>query len=88
MALILFCSECRKHGFRECAEYNGLCTEHYIENLEAVICANNQRIKELEDKLKIAIGALKRVDNIAYEIDNKEINDIACTALEQLGELK
>ena len=109
MALILFCSECRKHGFRECAEYNGLCTEHYIENLEAVICANNQRIKELEDKLakcqdiamglgikyneqqdklKIAASALKRVDNIAYEIDNKEINDIACTALEQLGELK
>ena len=43
---------------------------------------------ELEDKLKIAASALRRVDNIAYEIDNKVINDIACNALEQLGELK
>lgn len=45
------------------------------------------RVEELEDKLKIAVSALRRVDNIAYEIDNKEINDIACNALEQLGEL-
>ena len=46
------------------------------------------RVEELEDKLKIAASALRRVDNIAYEIDNKVINDIACNALEQLGELK
>ena len=46
------------------------------------------RVEELEGKLKIAVGALKRVDNIAYEIDNKMINDIACDALEQIGELK
>lgn len=46
------------------------------------------RVEELEGKLKIAISALKKVDNIAYEIDNKDINDIACTALEQTGELK
>ena len=43
---------------------------------------------ELEDKLKIASSALRRVDNIAYEIDNKMINNIACTALEQIGEFR
>ena len=46
------------------------------------------KYNEQQDKLKIAASALKRVDNIAYEIDNKEINDIACNALEQLGELE
>ena len=47
-----------------------------------------QRIKELEDKLKIATSALKRVDNIAYDCDLVEINNIACDALEKIGELK
>lgn len=46
------------------------------------------KYNEQQDKLRLAVSALRRVDNIAYEIDNKEINDIACNALEQLGELK
>ena len=46
------------------------------------------RVEELEDKLKIATSALKRVDNIAYDCDLVEINNIACDALEELGELE
>ena len=45
-------------------------------------------IKELEDKLKIAVSAIKRIDNIAYACDLVEINNIACDALEKIGELK
>ena len=39
------------------------------------------RVEELEDKLKIAVDALKKVDSLAYEY---YVN----AALEQLGELK
>ena len=58
------------------------------EYLRLSLEAKDPRTKELEDKLKIAVSALKRVDNIAYEYDLVEINNLACDALEKIGELK
>ena len=85
-----WCDSCKSFAYQRIRELEitilDLQSELARKKMSLSVACN--RVEELEGKLKIAVGALKRVDNIAYEIDNKMINDIACDALEQIGELK
>ena len=85
-----WCDDCQAFAYQRIKELEGtvldLQSELSRKKMNLTITCN--RVEELEDKLKIATSALKRVDNIAYDCDLVEINNIACDALERIGELK